>query len=80
MVVVKNEKNPIDNQTFQEYFSKFGEIKIVRPFKQETNKRIVEFWDSRDCIAAFEEAHGKEYDGGTLDVRIIWDGYFELDF
>jgi hypothetical protein len=34
---------------------------------------IVEYWDSRAAVDLFENMNGKPFEGGTLDMKYIWD-------
>ena len=39
-----------------------------------TNRQaIVEYWDSRGAVELFENMNGKPFEGGTLDMKYIWD-------
>lgn len=37
------------------------------------SQRFVEFYDSRDCVAAYDECHGQPYKDGFWDVSFFWD-------
>jgi hypothetical protein len=43
-------------------------------FVKLTNRQaIVEYWDSRAAVDLFENMNGKPFEGGTLDMKYIWD-------
>ncbi|KAI9250316.1 hypothetical protein BY458DRAFT_524762 [Sporodiniella umbellata] len=82
LYTLKQSNSPLDDHELHQYFSQFGEVKAIRipHFKKahlaqnyDRNQRLVEFYDSRSCIAAFDETLDKEYKGGHWDVAFFWD-------
>jgi RNA recognition motif-containing protein len=75
----------LDDYELQDYFSQFGEVKAIRVphFKKTTavnpshyernQQRLVEFYDSRACVDAFDNTYEREYKGGKWDVAFFWD-------
>ncbi|RCI04455.1 hypothetical protein CU098_002550, partial [Rhizopus stolonifer] len=82
LYTLKHSNSPLDDHELNHYFSQFGEVKAIRipNFKKahlaqnyDRNQRLVEFYDSRSCISAFDETLEKEYKGGHWDVAFFWD-------
>ncbi|KAJ1965958.1 hypothetical protein IWQ62_002537 [Dispira parvispora] len=64
---------PLNDSDLRSYFQQFGDVASFKPFRSNERQRLVEYYDSRDCIRANDMAHGTEYNGGTLHCRFIWD-------
>ncbi|OBZ80558.1 Protein MEI2-like 2, partial [Choanephora cucurbitarum] len=85
LYTLKNTNNELDDHELQSYFSQFGEVKAIRvPNFKKTNthvvshldrnqQRLVEFYDSRACVAAYDATIDAEYKGGKWDVAFFWD-------
>ncbi|KAJ1654534.1 hypothetical protein IWQ61_005557 [Dispira simplex] len=64
---------PLNDSDLRGYFQQFGDVASFKPFRNNERQRLVEFYDSRDCIRANDMAHGAQYNEGTLNCRFIWD-------
>ncbi|KAI9484472.1 hypothetical protein BDB00DRAFT_134806 [Zychaea mexicana] len=80
LFTLKNTEAWLQDDQLYDYFAQFGEVKIIRTphFRHHTEnnerrQRFVEFFDSRACVDAFDNCHGKEYKGGRWDVSFFWD-------
>ncbi|KAG1451111.1 hypothetical protein G6F46_002822 [Rhizopus delemar] len=82
LYTLKNSSSPLDDFELHQYFSSFGEVKAIRipNFKKahlaqnyDRNQRLVEFYDSRSCVSAYDSTIDKEYKGGRWDVAFFWD-------
>ncbi|CEG75176.1 hypothetical protein RMATCC62417_10267 [Rhizopus microsporus] len=82
LYTLKNSSSPLDDNELHQYFSQFGEVKAIRipNFKKahlaqnyDRNQRLIEFFDSRACVAAYDGTIDKEYKGGRWDVAFFWD-------
>ncbi|KAI8637912.1 hypothetical protein BD408DRAFT_423759 [Parasitella parasitica] len=85
LYTLKNANGELDDYELQSYFGRFGDIKAIRVphFKKSTahnfsqaernQQRLVEFYDSRACVDAFDETYDTEYLGGRWDVAFFWD-------
>lgn len=45
----------------------------MRDFRQAQSKKFIEFFDERDCKAAFTDLDGAPFKGGRLSLRYSWD-------
>ncbi|ORY94779.1 hypothetical protein BCR43DRAFT_494578 [Syncephalastrum racemosum] len=71
----------IDDDSLYNYLRRFGDIKVIRTphFKHHTEnnerrQRFVEFYDSRACLAAYNQCHLQPYpEGGRWDLSFFWD-------
>ncbi|WWC86762.1 uncharacterized protein L201_001641 [Kwoniella dendrophila CBS 6074] len=50
----------------------FGDVKSIKPGREPAEK-IVEYFDSRGCALFFDRMNSQPFQGGTLDLRFIWD-------
>jgi hypothetical protein len=85
LYTLKNSSIELDDNELHKYFSRFGEVKAIRVphFKKSTahhytpsernQQRLVEFYDSRACVDAFDATYDTEYNGGKWDVAFFWD-------
>ncbi|KAJ1656481.1 hypothetical protein IWQ61_003949 [Dispira simplex] len=64
---------PLNDSDLRDYFQQFGDVASFKPFRNNERQRLVEFYDSRDCIRANDMAHGTQYNEGILNCRFIWD-------
>lgn len=48
-------------------------MKCVRDFKTHVNQKFVEFYDSRACVAAYDQLLNTQFKNGTIDLRFVWD-------
>ncbi|KAJ3049214.1 hypothetical protein HK097_009762 [Rhizophlyctis rosea] len=72
-LLVSHSSQTLDNDHLKVFMSKFGDVKEVRDFK-DAKRKFVEFFDSRDCVKAFDMLQqNNRYQGGTLEVFFIWD-------
>ncbi|KAL1924443.1 uncharacterized protein VTP21DRAFT_4097 [Calcarisporiella thermophila] len=72
-LTLQDSKEPLDNDELHEFFSQFGDVKVVREYKDSPYQRFIEFYDSRGCNAAYDAVLGREWHGGKLDAKITWD-------
>ncbi|KAL9556356.1 hypothetical protein MBANPS3_001907 [Mucor bainieri] len=80
-----NATSELSDYELQSYFGRFGDIKAIRVphFKkslahnfsqaERNQQRLVEFYDSRACVEAFDQTYNTEYLGGRWDVAFFWD-------
>ena len=73
VISIENAKILVNNDELERDFSKFGDIRDVRDFRNYPNKKFIEFYDSRACVAAHDAMKGSEYHGGVMDARFAWD-------
>ncbi|CEP10888.1 hypothetical protein [Parasitella parasitica] len=85
LYTLKNANSELNDFELQSYFGRFGDIKAIRVphFKKSTahnfsqaernQQRLVEFYDSRACVDAYDETYNTEYLGGRWDVAFFWD-------
>ncbi|KAL7327844.1 hypothetical protein PS15p_206213 [Mucor circinelloides] len=85
LYTLKNANGELNDYELQSYFGRFGDIKAIRVphFKkslahnfsqaERNQQRLVEFYDSRACVDAFDNTYNAEYMGGTWDVAFFWD-------
>ncbi|KAI8368872.1 hypothetical protein EDC96DRAFT_441073, partial [Choanephora cucurbitarum] len=75
LYTLKNTNNELDDHELQSYFSQFGEVKAIRTIYllDRNQQRLVEFYDSRACVAAYDATIDAEYKGGKWDVAFFWD-------
>lgn len=75
LMVSYNSKDicPITNEDLAFLFSHFGEIRGIRDLKGTSNKRFIEFYDSRSTIQAHDALSNQQFKNGTLDIRFSWD-------
>lgn len=64
---------PLTDELLRAELAPFGDIRAMRTYKDHTNARFVEFWDSRACVAAFDALQGQPRWGGTLQLKFAWD-------
>ncbi|CAO1632112.1 unnamed protein product [Sympodiomycopsis kandeliae] len=68
---------------FQNEFSRFGQVRSIRRYKDQKNARFLEFFDSRACVLAHDTLGGTEYrdptgqvhSSGEWDVKFAWDAH-----
>ncbi|KAL0092932.1 hypothetical protein J3Q64DRAFT_1235206 [Phycomyces blakesleeanus] len=84
LLTLKDTDNTINDSELSLYFRQYGEIKVIRTphFKThrentELRQRIIEFYDSRACVNAFDGCHDKPYKGGRWDISFFWDHSFK---
>jgi len=54
-------------------FSRFGEIRGIRDLKGVSNKKFIEFYDSRSTMQAHDTLNNQPFKNGVLDIRFSWD-------
>ena len=72
-MTIKYPDSPLTAEDLHLIFDRFGDIKDIRVFKGTDNQRFIEYFDSRACIAAFEEMNGKMVKGGTAEIKLAFD-------
>ncbi|KAK0554619.1 hypothetical protein OC845_000651 [Tilletia horrida] len=72
-IILKHAKEPLNDDALRDYLSNWGEIKHIRPFKDNPYARFVEFFDSRATLAAYDQLPNSEYQGSVWDVKYAWD-------
>lgn len=60
-------------EDIQHMFEKYGQVAYVRPLRDLTDQKFVEFYDSRSCVRAVNDLHGKMVDGVNFEVEYAWD-------
>ncbi|KAI8982310.1 hypothetical protein BDF20DRAFT_463588 [Mycotypha africana] len=85
LFTLKGSSIELDDNELHRLMSSFGEVKAIRVpnFKksqahnysqhERNQQRLVEFYDSRACVAAYDATYDKEYNGGRWDVAFFWD-------
>lgn len=85
LYTLKNANGELSDYELQSYFGQFGDIKAIRVphFKkslahnfsqaERNQQRLVEFYDSRACVDAYDATYNTEYMGGRWDVAFFWD-------
>lgn len=53
-------------------FSEFGAIKAIRNAAS-TDRKIIEFFDSRGAALAYDEMRERPFQDSTLDIQFLWD-------
>ncbi|CAD6907863.1 unnamed protein product, partial [Tilletia controversa] len=72
-IILKYTKQPLEDEALRTYLSKWGEVKHIRPYKDNPFARFVEYYDSRATLAAYDELPQSEYLGHNWDVKFAWD-------
>ncbi|WFD35560.1 hypothetical protein MCUN1_002416 [Malassezia cuniculi] len=72
-VVAEGSTVPLTYELLLSHFGQFGDVKNVRPYKDQQNARFLEYWDSRACVAAYDKLNGSEFYGGHLNLKFAWD-------
>ncbi|KAI8351969.1 hypothetical protein B0O80DRAFT_106137 [Mortierella sp. GBAus27b] len=65
----------ISDEDLKEFFLQYGDVKRIRPYRDRSSPRHVEFYDSRDCARAYHEAQGKQLGEGAVDCHFAWDEF-----
>ncbi|KAJ1911910.1 hypothetical protein IWQ60_009916, partial [Tieghemiomyces parasiticus] len=73
LVTVRDDSRRVNDEELGNFLSRYGEICAIRAFRENDRQRIVEFYDSRDCLRAHDQCKGAPYNQGTLDMRLLWD-------
>ncbi|OZJ03401.1 hypothetical protein BZG36_04013 [Bifiguratus adelaidae] len=73
LLTLKGTNNPLEIDEVHRYFSSYGEVKLVRDFKDRAQQKFVEFYDSRSADNAVAAANGTLWQDGRLDVHMMWD-------
>ncbi|GHJ87174.1 hypothetical protein NliqN6_3576 [Naganishia liquefaciens] len=63
---------PITNEDVQRAFSMYGQIKDIRNGPS-PDKKIVEYFDARAAVDAFDALGGRPFLDSEMQVRFIWD-------
>ncbi|KAJ1994661.1 hypothetical protein H4R33_000178 [Dimargaris cristalligena] len=73
LVTVRDDNRPVDDDELRRFFQQYGDVKDIKPFRENVRQRVLEFYDSRDCVKAHDYATGAQYNHGTIDCRFLWD-------
>lgn len=65
----EREANPVE---IRRAFARFGDIKELRPGK-ERGTAMIEFYDSRAAISAWEAMRDTPFEGSILYIKLMWD-------
>lgn len=71
--LVRGAKEPVTDESVRALFAPFGEIREIRPYKDKQNTRFIEYWDSRACVAAYDQLNETSFLGGELLLKFAWD-------
>lgn len=71
--LVRGATEPVTDDNVRALFAPFGEIREIRPYKDKENTRFVEYWDSRACVAAYDQLNETAFLGGELLLKFAWD-------
>ena len=72
-IVAEGSSVPLTDELLLTHFGPFGDVKSMRPFKDQPHMRFIEYWDSRACVAAHDQLNGSEFFGGKLNLKFAWD-------
>ncbi|KAE8228209.1 hypothetical protein CF326_g6868, partial [Tilletia indica] len=72
-IILKYSKQPLEDEALRTYLEKYGEVKHIRPYKDNPYARFVEFFDSRATLAAYDQLPDAEFMGSKWDVKFAWD-------
>ncbi|KAG8886577.1 hypothetical protein FRB98_001225 [Tulasnella sp. 332] len=68
---------PIDEMELRRRMAQWGEIKHMKPLYvggiMRPDQRLVEFYDSRVCILAYDRLRDQHMQDGMLDLQFEWD-------
>lgn len=72
-MTVQEARHPFTSADVRRLFEKYGNVKNIRNFHHFDNRKFIEFYDERDCKAAFNALDGTQFRGGILSIRYSWD-------
>ncbi|KAG9010322.1 hypothetical protein FRB94_010672 [Tulasnella sp. JGI-2019a] len=76
-LVDSRSQQPIDEMELRRRMAQWGEIKHIKPLYvagiMRADQRLVEFYDSRACILAYDRLRDQHMQDGMLDLQFEWD-------
>lgn len=72
-IILKQSKVPLEDDSLRHFLSQWGEVKHIRPFKDNPFARFVEYYDTRATGAAYDQLPDTEFQGSKWDVKFAWD-------
>ncbi|BGP27601.1 RNA recognition motif domain containing protein [Rhodotorula toruloides] len=63
----------LSDQEIYNRFAPFGDIKTVYPHERRPDVTMIEYYDSRATVKAFDQLNGTPLGGGFAELRFEWD-------
>lgn len=78
IAAINDAKHPYSRTDLNRLFGKYGDLRSVRDFHRIPKRKFIEYYDERDCRAAFGALNGAPFKGGHLKLYYSWDYPREL--